>query len=97
MKCFCRILVILALLICSSNAFAQMQVSGLSDILFKNAEEKDVTNLTFLGFSNFHTLRTRLFFDGTIDSDVYFFTQILVDNYNGFQLIAAYARFQNLS
>lgn len=97
MKCFCRISVILALLICSSNAFAQMQVSGLSDILFKNAEEKDVTNLTFLGFSNFHTLRTRLFFDGTIDSDVYFFAQILVDDFTGFQLYAAYVRFQNLS
>jgi hypothetical protein len=74
-----------------------MRVSGLSDILFKNAEEKDVTNLTFLGFSNFHTLRTHLFFDGTIDSDVYFFAQILVDDFTGFQLYAAYARFQNLS
>ncbi|MCH7689601.1 MAG: hypothetical protein IIA17_00975 [candidate division Zixibacteria bacterium] len=97
MKCFCRISVVLALFLCSSSAFAQMQVSGLSDILFKNAEEKDVTNLTFLGFSNFHSLRTRLFFDGTIDRDVYFFAQILVDNLTGFQLYAAYARFQNLS
>ncbi|MCH9024829.1 MAG: hypothetical protein IH931_05785, partial [candidate division Zixibacteria bacterium] len=97
MKCFCRISVVLALLFCSSSAFAQMQISGLSDILFKNAEESDVTNLTFLGFSNFHSLRTRLFFDGTIDRDVYFFAQILVDNFTGFQLYAAYARFQNLS
>ena len=97
MKCFCRISVVLALFFCSSSAFAQMQVSGLSDILFKNAEESDVTNLTFLGFSNFHSLRTRLFFDGTIDRDVYFFAQILVDNLTGFQLYAAYARFQNLS
>jgi len=97
MKWFCRISAVLALLICSSSAFAQMQISGLSDILFKNAEEEDVTNLTFLGFSNFHTLRTRLFFDGTIDRDIFFFAQILVDNSNGFQLYAAYARFQNLS
>ncbi len=97
MKCFCRISVVLALLFCSSSTFAQMQISGLSDILFKNAEEKDVTNLTFLGFSNFHSLRTRLFFDGSIDRDVYFFAQILVDNLTGFQLYAAYARFQNLS
>ncbi len=92
-----RISIVIVLLSLPLTASSQMQISGLSDILFKNAEESDVTNLTFLGFSNFHSLRTRLFFDGTIDSDVYFFTQILVDNYNGFQLIAAYARFQNLS
>jgi len=97
MKFLCRISVVLALLFCSSSALAQLQVSGLSDILFKNAEENDVTNLTFLGFSNFHTLRTRLFFDGTIDKDVYFFTQILVDDFTGFQLYGAYTRFQNLS
>ncbi len=97
MKCFYRLSIVLALLFCSSSALAQMQISGLSDILFKNAEENDVTNLTFLGFSNFHTLRTRLFFDATIDRDVYFFAQILVDNFTGFQLYAAYARFQNLS
>ena len=97
MQWFCKISVIMTLLFCTSSAFAQMQISGLSDILLKNAEESDVTNLTFRGLSNFHSLRTRLFFDGIIDRDVFLFVQVLIDNADVFQLYAAYARFQNLS
>ena len=97
MKWFCKISVVLALLFCTSSAFAQMQISGLSNILFKNAEESDVTNLTFRGLSNFHSLRTRLFFDGVVDRDVFIFVQVLIDNADAFQLYAAYARFQNLA
>ena len=71
MQWFCKISVVMTLLFCTSSAFAQMQISGLSNILLKNAEESDVTNLTFRGFSNFHSLRTRLFFDGMVDRSYY--------------------------
>ncbi len=78
------------------NAGAAVLVSGLADFVIRNSQEKDITNYTFRGFSNFHTMRTRLFFDGTIDDNTAFFAQILV-NLNTFQLYGAYAQFGNLS
>ena len=73
-----------------------VQVSGLSDFVVRNSSEADVTNYTFRGFSNFHTIRTRLFFDGLIDDKKAFFVQVLV-NLNTFQLYGAYAQFTDLA
>ncbi len=78
------------------NAVADVQVSGLADFVFRNSKEFDVTNNSFRDFSNFHTSRTRLFFDGNIGDNADLFAQILVDGY-GFQLYGAYARFSNLA
>lgn len=42
-----KISIVLVILILPLSASSQMQISGLSDILFKNSEENDLTNLTF--------------------------------------------------
>lgn len=75
---------------------AQVEVSGLADLVFRNTDQEDVTNLTFRNFSNFHTSRVRLFFDAAAAENTYLFAQILMDN-STFQLYAAYARFTNLA
>lgn len=66
-------------LIIVSTAAAQVQVSGLLDIVFRNAEEPDVVNLTFKNHSNFHTIRTRLFFDASLSEKSDLFVQLLTD------------------
>jgi hypothetical protein len=78
------------------NSIADVQVSGLADFVVRNSDEKDITNYTFRGFSSFHTMRTRLFFDGMVDDNTAFFAQVLI-NLNTFQLYGAYARFSNLA
>lgn len=75
---------------------AQVEVSGLLDIVFKNSDQHQLTNETFRGFSNFHTSRTRVFLDAAIDDNTFVFTQILVDNYE-FQLYGAYVRFTEVA
>ncbi|HEX2897990.1 MAG TPA: hypothetical protein VHP63_08080, partial [candidate division Zixibacteria bacterium] len=88
---------ILVLLVLSPlGARADVQVSGLADFVVRNSQEYDITNYTFRGFSSFHTMRTRLFFDGTVDENTAFFAQVLI-NLNTFQLYGAYARFSNLA
>ena len=77
-------------------AQSQVQVSGLADVVFCNSGNVDITNITFRRYSNFHTSRTRLFFDGNVGENTDLFVQILIDEYN-FQLYGAYARFSNLS
>ncbi|MGH8014772.1 MAG: hypothetical protein ACREBV_01115 [Candidatus Zixiibacteriota bacterium] len=77
------------------SAAADVQVSGLADFVVRNSQEEDITNFTFRGFSNFHTMRTRLFFDGVVDDNTAFFVQVLI-NLNTFQLYGAYAQFKNL-
>ncbi len=79
----------------TTTANARTSVSGLLDIVFKNAEERDLTNRTFRSFSTFHTSRTRLFFDSKINDKTSVFAQVLIDNYD-FQLFAAYVKFTNL-
>jgi hypothetical protein len=87
---------LLVLSLAPLGAVAQIEVSGLADLVFRNTDQEDVTNLTFRNFSNFHTSRARLFFDAAVAENTYMFTQILMDN-STFQLYAAYARFTNLA
>lgn len=94
-----KLLITLTTLLCltlMSRVNAQIQVSGLADIVYCNSDNDDVTNLTFRRFSNFHTTRVRLFFDGSVGENTDLFAQILIDN-NTFQLYGAYARFSNLA
>jgi hypothetical protein len=69
----------MSILISFSTAAAQVQVSGLLDIVFRNAEEPDIVNLTFKNHSNFHTIRTRLFFDSPLSENSALFVQLLTD------------------
>lgn len=96
MKKFAGPHILLIFILLSAAARADVQVSGLADFVIRNSQEEDITNYTFRGFSNFHTMRTRLFFDGIVDDNTAFFTQILI-NLNTFQLYGAYAQFRNLS
>jgi len=70
---------LMSFLISFSTAAAQVQVSGLLDIVFCNAEEPDIVNLTFKNHSNFHTIRTRLFFDAPLSENSDLFVQLLTD------------------
>lgn len=96
MKNIAPALLLTLFLIIPNDAFASVRVSGLADFVVRNSQEKDITNYTFRGFSNFHAVRTRLFFDGMVDDNTSFFAQVLV-NLNTFQLYGAYARFTNLA
>lgn len=91
-----KYLVLTLLVLSPLGAKADVQVSGLADFVVRNSQEYDITNYTFRGFSTFHTMRTRLFFDGTVDENTAFFAQVLI-NLNTFQLYGAYARFSNLA
>lgn len=75
---------------------AQVAVSGLLDYVISDATQEDVTNKTFRSFSNFHSLRTRLFFDSAPADNVEVFAQVLVDGY-AFQLNGAYVRFSEIT
>ena len=88
-KHICILLVILA-----TSISAQVEVSGLTEIVFKNKSE-DFSNETFRGFSNFHSTRARLFFDAQVAENTYAFTQILIDDYD-FSLFGAYLRFEEV-
>jgi len=88
---------ILSLLLLSLPAArAEVNIGGLVDIVFKNSGEQDITNITFKGFSNFHSLRTRFFFDAQVDDKVSLFTQVLIND-NTFSIYAAYARIQKIA
>ncbi|MDX9856693.1 MAG: hypothetical protein RBT76_02770 [candidate division Zixibacteria bacterium] len=78
------------------TAMADVQLSGLIDVVAKNSAEDDITNVTFKGFSTFHSLRTRTFIDAAVNEDVTVFTQFITDN-NTFAVYAAYARFSRLA
>lgn len=71
--------------------FAQIQVSGLLDVVAHNTSAKDYSNKTFAGFSNYDFLRLRLFFDAQPAENVTVFTQVLVGEQK-FNLYAAYLR-----
>ncbi|MFZ1682514.1 MAG: hypothetical protein WAU88_00140 [Candidatus Zixiibacteriota bacterium] len=90
-----RISLALVLLFALSSQ-AQVKVSGLSDFVLKNSSEYDYTNLSFRTSSNFHTLRTRLFFDAPLGDENGLFVQVLFDQYY-FGIYGAYARFNNLA
>ncbi len=80
----------------ASASEAQVKVSGLSDFVVKNNSSEDYFNGGWKGTSNFHTLRTRLFFDAPIGENSGLFVQALFDQYY-FSLYGAYARFGNLA
>jgi len=71
---------------------ADVQVSGLVDLVAKNSGQEDITNVTFPGTSNLHTTRARLFFDAPLEGQNAAFMQLLWDNGN-MMLYAAYLRF----
>lgn len=92
-----RLFVFFLLALCLAGAVrAQVKVSGLSDFVFKNSSAEDYFNNSWKGTSNFHTLRTRLFFDAPIGDNSGLFVQMLFDQYY-FNLYGAYARFGNLA
>lgn len=72
-----------------------VEVSGLNDFVIRDATESDVINETFRGYSNFHTTRSRIFFDVAMSDNSFAFVQLLIDNYK-VSLYAAYARFENV-
>lgn len=89
-------LVLPLILLASGKGNAQVAVSGLLDIVFRNSGDEDITNLTFRKFSNFHSSRARLFFDAAPAENVEVFVQLLMDN-SAFQLYGAYLRFSQVA
>ncbi len=86
------------LLLCAISvpAKADVSVSGMTDIVFKNSDNEDYTNITFKKHSPFHTLRTRLFFDAPLGDNSSAFLQLMTDN-NSVIIYGAYIRFTNLA
>ncbi len=78
------------------SAQAQIKVSGLSDFVLKRTVEDDYFNTTYRSSSNFHTLRTRLFFDAPLGNQNGAFVQVMFDQYY-FGIYGAYARFGHLA
>ncbi|MBK7141918.1 MAG: hypothetical protein IPH75_07545 [bacterium] len=92
-----RIFMVLGLILLSAwPVSADLSVSGMTDIVFKNADNDDYTNITFKKHSPFHTLRTRLFFDATLSENSSAFLQLMTDN-NSVIIYGAYIRFTNLA
>ncbi len=84
------------LLLLTGSASAELSISGMTDIVFKNADNEDYTNITFKKHSPFHTLRTRLFFDATLSENASAFLLLMTDN-NSVIIYGAYIRFTNLA
>lgn len=76
-------------------AVAQVNVGGEVATTFRDTEETDFSNRTFLNYSNFNTLRARIYLDAKAADNVSVFTQILVDTWD-FNLYGAYARIDPL-
>lgn len=74
---------------------AQVNVGGEVATTFRNVEKTDFSNRTFLNYSNFNTLRARVYIDAQASENVSVFTQILVDTWE-FNLYGAYARIDPL-
>lgn len=89
-------ILILALCGICTTTSAQVRVSGLADFVARNVGEDDYSNLTFKKQSNFHSVRTRLFFDAPVGDNASFFTQILIDD-QIFALYGAYLRVSRLA
>lgn len=85
-----------ATLVVAMSATAQVSVSGMTDIVFKNADNDDYTNITFKKHSPFHTLRTRLFFDAKLSDNSSAFLQLMTDA-NSVVIYGAYVRFTDLA
>lgn len=78
-------------LVLAAPVSAEVDVSGLLDFVARNAEEQDITNVTFKGTSNLHTTRARLFFDAPLEGENAAFIQLLADNYT-IDVYGAYIR-----
>ena len=76
-------------------AMAQVNVGGEVATTFRDTERSDFSNRTFLNYSNFNTLRARVYIDAQAAENVSVFTQILVDTWD-FNLYGAYARIEPL-
>lgn len=74
---------------------AQVNVGGEVATTFRDTEKTDFSNRTFLNYSNFNTLRARVYIDAEAAENVSVFTQILVDTWE-FTLYGAYARIEPL-
>lgn len=81
---------------CVHDARAQVKVGGEVATTFRNIEISDASNRTFAYYSNFNTLRARVFVDAQASDNVSVFTQILVDTWD-FQLVGAYARLERVA
>lgn len=86
------IAIVLISLMAFGSAAAQVQVSGLVDLVAKNSGQDDITNVTFPGTSNLHSVRARLFFDAPLEGQDAGFVQLLWDD-GDLRLYAAYLRF----
>ncbi len=93
-----RIASVLAALAAASSpgfAAAEVQVSGLADVVFKNTGESELTNQTFKGYTTFDTVRLRLFFDAQLAENISVFSQLLT-SLSTVDLYGAYVRFSEV-
>ena len=89
--------VILAALILSVTVSAQEKLDvGLQlDVVLRNPDVKDYTNLTFRGHSNFHTVRTRVIFNAYVNDYISINAQLLSDNSSSPYVFSAYAHWSH--
>ena len=98
MRCGMKGFTLIVVLLCAatSSLQAEVNVAGMADIVFKNSDNDDFTNITFKQHSPFHTLRTRLFFDAALGDNSAAFVQLMTDN-NSVIIYGAYIRFTDLA
>jgi len=77
------------------EARADVAISGLADVVFRNSAESDVTNVSFGGASPLQALRTRVFLDSEVSDGIAFFGQVLYAN-DQISVYGAYARFSDI-
>jgi hypothetical protein len=86
---------VLGVLLCAAPVRADVAISGLVDLLARNAED-DITNGNFRPTSNLDETRVRLFMDTEVAPGISFFSQFLISHYNDFFLYGAYLRFEEI-
>lgn len=88
-----KIVCLMALLILSAEASAQVNVSGLMSLVTRNSDVADITNKTNFRVSPFDALNVRLFFDGAITENLSGFVQLYFGSTYSFTPIGAYIRY----
>jgi hypothetical protein len=78
------------------RAHGQASVGGEVATTLRNTKISDYSNRTYRYFSNFDTMRARLYFDAQVTDHVSVFTQVLIDT-QVFQLYGAYVRLEQLA
>jgi hypothetical protein len=81
----------------ASTARADVNISGLVDLVLKERGESDLVNTSFGGYSPFDPVRIRLFVDAALSENTSVFVQFLTDTYEAPSLYGAYVRFQNIA